>query len=211
MYQQQPDAEAREELHDYAWAALQLLIEEGCVELVRPPSPPTDKRPTTFTTAASTAAAAATTTAAAAEMNTVGSGGSTRGAVAVVHGLDSLPQPPLPASKRQKVVHAQHQGVQTPLVRAGVDTAAAVPCGGQDRGFQGSRGAGGGDGDGGGGDRGAGGENVGGDDRLLMPTKLGMAIFRSSMPPGDGLMVYRDLSGEGGVQLYLAAYVVVFV
>lgn len=33
------------------------------------------------------------------------------------------------------------------------------------------------------------------DKRLLVPTKLGLAIFRSSMAPGDGLAVYRDLSG----------------
>lgn len=31
---------------------------------------------------------------------------------------------------------------------------------------------------------------------FLTPTKLGLAIFRSSMAPGDGLAVYRDLSGE---------------
>lgn len=190
VYQQLPDAEARENLHDYAWAALELLIEEGCVELVRPPSPPTNKRLVISTTAA-----------AAAETRTAAGAGSTRGAVAVVHGQASVPEPLLPASKRQKVVAIQQQGAQTLLVRVGVGTAVAVPCGGPDKGFQGFRsaGGGGGGGDGGGDCRGAGDGSGGGDDRLLVPTKLGVAIFRSSMPPGDGLMIYRDLSGEGGV------------
>lgn len=39
---------------------------------------------------------------------------------------------------------------------------------------------------------GAGGEGAG----RLSPTKLGLAIFRSSMAPGDGLVVFRELSGE---------------
>lgn len=34
----------------------------------------------------------------------------------------------------------------------------------------------------------------------LVPTKLGMAIFRSSLGPAEGLMVYRDLSGAVVVQ-----------
>lgn len=33
----------------------------------------------------------------------------------------------------------------------------------------------------------------------IAPTKLGLAIFRSSMMPGDGLVVYRDLSGESAI------------
>lgn len=34
----------------------------------------------------------------------------------------------------------------------------------------------------------------------LVPTKLGMAIFRSSLGPAEGLLVYRDLSGAVVVQ-----------
>lgn len=188
IFQQQPDAQAREELHDYAFAALQLLIEKGCVDLARPPSPPTNKR-------IATTAAAATS---AAETTAAGGGGSPRGAGEGVHGnKTSLPKPPLPASKRQKVVPAQQQGAQTPLVKTGMGTGAPVPSTGQERVFHEVRSAGGGRGGGGGdGDRAAGGGRRGADDWLLMPTKLGMAIFRSSMPPGDGLMVYRDLSGD---------------
>lgn len=189
MYHQQPDARARDELHDHAWAALQLLIDEGCVELVRQPRSPTDKRVVPSTNPATPATA---------EAKTAGGGGSARGAVAVGHGHGSLLEPPLPASKRQKVAPGQQEGAHTPRVRAGVGTAIPVARGGQDKGFEELRSAGG-DGDNrGGGGPAAGHGGVGEDDRLLMPTKLGMAIFRSSMPPGDGLMVYRDLSGEGG-------------
>lgn len=191
IYQQQPDDEAREELHDYAWAALQLLVEEGCVELVRPPSPPTNKMLAASTTAA-------------AETDTVEGTGSTRGAGAVVHRQEeSLPELAVPASKRQKVVGAQHQGVQALPVRVAAGTTVPLPSRGRDRGLQEVKSAGGGGGggggcggSGGGGARDAGGGSRGEDDWLLVPTKLGMAIFRSSMPPGDGLMVYRGLSGE---------------
>ena len=90
-----------------------------------------------------------------------------------------------------KPVGAQQQGAQAPPVRVGVGTAAPLPSRGQERGLQEIGSACGGDGCGAGSDGSAGGEEW-----LLVPTKLGMAIFRSSMPPGDGLMVYRDLSGN---------------
>lgn len=184
VYQQQNDEADREELHNYAWAALQLLIEEGCVELVRSPPPLADKRVTATSTATATATAA----------NVPGGGGNPRGkvAAAAIHGQAYLPAPPLRSAKRQKGYVAQQQGAQTLLVTNGrtAVAAAAVSCGGRGGGVQESGSVGGG---------GVGGETPEEDGRVLIPTKLGMAIFRSSMPPGDGLTVYRDLSGRVGI------------
>lgn len=135
IFYQQPDEAGREVIHDYAWAAIQLLIDEGCVTLVA--SPATRERE-----------------AAVARKK--------RGVAAY------LP----PSAKRLK----PQQGA--PL---GGDV---VPSVGR---FSTSTGS----------DHGAGEA-----ERGLVPTKLGLAIFRSSMSPGDGLAVYRDLSGRVDAQRF---------
>ncbi|CAM9111170.1 unnamed protein product [Pylaiella littoralis] len=213
VYQQQDDEAGREKLRDYAWAALQLLVDEGCVELVRPPPPLSDKRVTaaaatpTSTVTTTTTATTATATATATATNAPGGGGNPLGGVAaaLAHGQTLLPVPPPPPAKRQKGCVSRQQGAQTPPVTVGNAAAAAaaataVSCGGRGRGIEQSGKVIGGGG-------GVGGESSEEDGRVLMPTKLGMAIFRSSMPPGDGLTVYRDLSGaKNGINLRHTLY-----
>lgn len=129
IFYQQPDEAGREAIHDYAWAAVQLLIDEGCVELVAPPT-------------------------------------TREWETKVARGKRRVAAHPPPPAKRPK----PQQG--TPL---GGDV---VPSVGRVSGHTEI-------------DHGAGKA-----ERWLVPTKLGLAIFRSSMSPADGLVVYRDLSGR---------------
>lgn len=129
VFYQQPDEASREVIHDYAWAAVHLLIDEGCVELVAPPT--ATERDANFP----------------------------RGKRGVAAHL------PPPAKRPKPRQGAPLGGDVVPSVsRVSTST---------------------------GGDHGAGEA-----ERWLVPTKLGLAIFRSSMSPGDGLAVYRDLSGR---------------
>ncbi|CAM9228744.1 unnamed protein product, partial [Hapterophycus canaliculatus] len=200
VYHQRHDEAAGEELYDYAWAALQLLVDEGCVELVGPPSPRVENR--VKTTAAATAAGGI-------DVPEGGGGGGGRGDrrrvdhKRAVETASSRLAPSQLTAKRPKCAIRPPQGAQAPPVRAASAAATAVtivPAAASHE-HQGTSlqefGSGGG-----GGDEGSGGGVGAKDDRLLVPTKLGLAIFRSSMPPGDGLTVYRDLSeAKNGINL----------
>lgn len=129
IYYQQPDGAGRDGIHDYAWAAVQLLIDEGCVALVAPPT--TGEREAAVT----------------------------RGK----RGVAAYLPPPSKRSKPQE--GATLEGHVAPSVGR-----VSTPAGGD--------------------------RSTGEAEKWLVPTKLGLAIFRSSMSPGDGLTVYRDLSGE---------------
>ena len=120
IFYQQPDEAGREVIHDYAWAAVQLLIDEGCVELVAPPT-------------AREREAAVTR--------------EKRGVAA------HLPPPAKRPKPREKAPLGDEVA---PTVRR-VSTST-----GSDH-------------------------SAGEAERWLVPTKLGLAIFRSSMSPGDGL------------------------
>ena len=148
LFHQQHDGVARESLLDYAFAALQVLVDEACVELVP------QIRPTVAAPAPASAPAPAPAPA---------------------------PMPIRPASG------ARQPGVKLPLIspyiRSGLrkipqSASVAVPAGRASKVSAGIC------------------VNVVGmDDGRFKPTKLGMAIFRSSLGPAEGLMVYRDLSG----------------
>ncbi|CAM9666820.1 unnamed protein product [Scytosiphon promiscuus] len=200
VFHQRPDEAAGEKLHDYAWAALQLLIDEGCVELVRRPFLPVETR------AARTATAATSGVVVAPPEARRGGGGEGERAdhKREVEAASSLPAPSLPAAKRPKYVVRDQGGRQASPGRTASDaTAAAVtiapagaPHGHQYLSLKESRGSGGG------GSSSAVASAAAKDDGLVVPTKLGLAIFRSSMPPGEGLTVYRDLSeAKNGINL----------
>lgn len=144
-----------ENLLDHAFAALQLLVDEACIELVP------QKRPTTAVTAT---AAAVLRPLIAARKTQLGA----------KQPLIS-PYSNFPSGLRRG---QPSEGVATVSV-ARVSTVQPV---------------------------GSCAEGVGVDNNgRLMPTKLGMAIFRSSLGPAEGLMVYRDLSGAIVVQCVTAS------
>lgn len=200
IFHQQPDEAARDRLHDYAWAAMQLLIDEGCVELIQPPTPAVAKPTATATKATASASLVAATTSTSGGAGGGGKGGgSKRVADAATHATHA-PAAYVPAKRSKPIVVGQQLGAQSPPFAVHNNTAAAararrataaMSCGAQDGDFRKEPRSG---------DLGSasGVEEAVIDDRLLVPTKLGLAIFRSSMPPGDGLMIYRDLSGRGG-------------